>query len=64
MEQRARTRSPVRQAKPGSRGKGETDVTLKLEIGAQRVRIPPGQSLASGPVASLAWSRGNPGCEA
>jgi hypothetical protein len=44
----------VRQVKPGSTGKEVADATLKVEIGAQWVKVPPGQSLASRPVASLA----------
>ncbi len=36
------------------------DDHLKRRIGGQRVRVPPGQSLASRPVASLAWSWGQP----
>ena len=48
----------VRQAKPGSTGKEVADATLKVEVGAQWVKVPPGQSLASRPVASLACSGG------
>jgi len=35
-----------------------TDADLKLENGAQRVQVPSGQSLASGPAASLARALG------
>lgn len=33
------------------------DATMKFETGAQWVKVPPGQSLASRPVASLAQCR-------
>jgi hypothetical protein len=32
----------VRQAKPGSTGEEVADATLKVEIGAQWVKVPPG----------------------
>ena len=49
--------------KPGSKGK-VIRCRLEIRCRAPRVRVPPGQSLASRPVASLAWSVGDHGCEA
>jgi hypothetical protein len=42
----------------------EADATLKLEREAQRVKVPRSERLASELPASLAWCRGDPGCEA
>jgi hypothetical protein len=50
--------------KPGSIGKEKSRYALKVEIAAQRVKVPSGQRLASRPVASLAWCGSNSGCEA
>jgi hypothetical protein len=51
----------LRQAKPG--GGERVELTLKPSEVNQQVRVLPGEG-DHPPVASLAWLRGDPGCEA